>query len=440
MSSWVGVAVAVPTAAYALVSQRLAATPVSGPMVFVGVGLGIGPLGLDLLTLDRDPELLLGLLELTLVLVLFTDAQRVRVASLRRDEFLPLRLLAIGLPLTIGLGWLLAWPLLPGLSVWELALVGIVLAPTDGALGLAAISNRGVPALVREGLNVESGLNDGMALPFFVLALAATVEGEGGAGPVDVFIRALLLSAAIGVVVGGFGGRFLLAARAREWIDETWQQLFVVIVALLGYALALVVEGSGFIAAWAAGLSFAAAIRSRTPTEARLVRHTAEFSESLATLLTALSFLVFGAVLLGPALQHLEWRVVVYALLSLTVIRLLPVQLALSRSGLKLPTVGYIGWFGPRGLASIVLGLLVAEAGAPGADLVADVIAVTVGISVVAHGVSSGVLANRYASWYAKASARSAESHGAVLRETSSGEVPEQRQVRPGRSARSPDD
>jgi NhaP-type Na+/H+ or K+/H+ antiporter len=415
MSAWAEVAIAGTAAGYALVSRRLAATAVSAPMVFVGVGLALGPLGLDLLSLSGDTEPILALLEATLVLVLFTDALMVRPSALRRDGFLPLRLLGVGLMLTMGLGWLVAWPLLPGLTIWELALVAIVLTPTDGALGLAAITNPGVPPIVREGLNVESGLNDGMSLPFFVLALAAVApEAEGGHGPLGVFVLALVVSTAIGVGVGWLGARSMLEARAREWTASPWDQLFVVAVAFVGYAIAVAVDGSGFIAAWVAGLSFAGVLRGRTSAESHLVQRSAAFAESLASLLTALSFLVFGAVLLGPALQHLGWRVVAYAVLSLTVIRLVPVVLALAGSRLKVPTVAYIGWFGPRGLASIVLGLLVVEAGTPGVALVGDVIALTVGISVLAHGASSGYLSSRYAEWYAGATAA-----GVLLRETS---------------------
>ena len=168
MSAWAGVAVAVTLGGYALVSARLSKTIVSGPMIFVAAGLVLGPLGLGLLTLSKDAESVKVLFEATLALVLFTDALSVQSKALRRDDFLPIRLLAVGLPLTIALGWLFAWLLLPGLNVWEMALLGTILAPTDAALGQSAISNPGVPPVVRQGLNVESGLNDGMSLPFFV--------------------------------------------------------------------------------------------------------------------------------------------------------------------------------------------------------------------------------------------------------------------------------
>ena len=400
-SAWAGVALAGTATGYALISRRLSGTVVSAPMVFTGVGLAVGPLGLGLLSLTGEPGPIRALLEVTLAVVLFSDAVGVQARALRREDFLPLRLLGIGLPLTMALGWLLAAPLLPGLGIWELALVGIVLAPTDAALGQAAIADRRVPGLVRQGLNVESGLNDGMSLPFFVLALAAAAPSvEPGHGALEVFVRALVFSAALGLAVGWAAGRLLTGALRRGWADDAWRQLGVVAVALLGYALAVVVDGSGFIAAWVAGLAFGGALRTGAP-QGGALPGTVGFGEHLATLLTSVSFFVFGAVLLGPTLQHLRWQPVVYAVLSLTVVRLLPVALALAGSRLAVPTVAYVGWFGPRGLASIVLGLLVVEAGPPHVGLIGDAVALTVGLSVLLHGASSVPFAARYGRWYA---------------------------------------
>ncbi|NBE53176.1 cation:proton antiporter [Streptomyces boluensis] len=407
-SAWIGAAVAAVTAGYALFSRRLATTVVSAPMVFTGFGLAIGPIGLGLLDRGHEVGPVLTLVEAALTLVLMTDAMSVRGRDLRLGGFLPGRLLGIGLPLTIGAGWLLAWPLLPGLTLWELALVGTILAPTDAALGKTAVSNPRVPSLVRGGLNVESGLNDGMALPFFVLFLAAlpgTMASEEGVA--GVFWRALVLSAALGLAVGGIGGWLLRWSRGRGWVSRDWGQVFVLAVAAGSYTLAVVVDGSGFIAAWVAGFAFGGALRRGETADAPPVdEDTAGLSERLAELLACVSFLVFGAVLLGPALEHLDWRVILYAVLSLTVVRMLPVALSLAGSRLALPTVGYIGWFGPRGLASIVFGLLVVEEHVPGVQLLGQVIAVTVALSILLHGMSAVVLATKYGDWHKKAAAR----------------------------------
>ncbi|MFI6010149.1 cation:proton antiporter [Streptomyces sp. NPDC051243] len=415
--AWAGVAVAGVTAAYALGSRRLAATPVSSAIVFTGCGILIGPAVLDLTDLKHDGAFITPLLEAALTLVLFTDAMTVRRRDLATDGFLPGRLLGIGLPLSIAAGWLLAWPLLPGLTAWELALVGAILAPTDAALGKTAISDPHVPPLVRQGLNVESGLNDGMVLPFFVVFLAAipgtSYAHEGVAGT---FWRALLLSTALGLLIGGPCGRLLQAARARGWVTREWRQVYVLAVAAASYQLAVLTDGSGFIAAWVAGFAFGYALRhfpADADAEADSRDRTAGFAENLGGLLASISLLVFGAVLLGPALEDLTWRIVLYAVLSLTVVRVLPVALSLVGSRLRPPTVAYVGWFGPRGLASVVLGLLVVEEHVPGTQTLGRVVAVTVGLSVLLHGVSAVALAERYGRWYQRAAAR----EGRELRE-----------------------
>lgn len=215
MNGWAVVVAGGVVVGYGALSRRLSTTVVSGPLVFMLCGLAIGPLGLDLLDPARDLEVTRALLEGALVLLLFADAAGIRAGDLRREEFLPLRLLAVGLPATMALGWLAAWPLLPGLTVWELALVAVVLAPTDAALGQQAVSNERVPALVRGGLSVESGLNDGLALPFFVLALAAAGEGHGHPGIAETFLRALLLSGAIGITAGWAGASLLRWSLSR---------------------------------------------------------------------------------------------------------------------------------------------------------------------------------------------------------------------------------
>ncbi|MET7684621.1 cation:proton antiporter [Streptomyces sp. NPDC005423] len=395
------------TAGYALLSRRLATTAVSAPMVFAGFGVALGPVGLGLLDVGHDAEPVLTLVEASLTLVLLTDAMTVRRQDLRVGGFLPGRLLGIGLPLTIGAGWLLAWPLLPGLTAWELALVGTILAPTDAALGKTAVSSPRVPPLVRNGLNVESGLNDGMALPFFLLFLA-TLSGSHASreGTAGVFWRALVVSTALGLAVGMLGGLLLSWSCGRGWVSREWRQIYVLAVAAGSYTLAVVVDGSGFIAAWVTGFAFGVSQRRTTATDLPdESADTAELAEQLAGFLASLSFLVFGAVLLGPTLEHLNWRILTYAVLSLTVVRMLPVALSLAGSRLALPTVAYIGWFGPRGLASVVFGLLMVEEHVPGVQLLGRVVAVTVALSILVHGLSAVVLVDRYGAWYGKAAA-----------------------------------
>ncbi|MGI5402135.1 cation:proton antiporter [Streptomyces sp. CA-135486] len=406
-SAWTGAAVAAVTAGYALFSRRLASTPVSAPMVFTGFGVLIGPIGLDVLDLGHDAGPVLTLIEAALALLLFTDAATVHRRDLRTGGFLPLRLLAIGLPLSIGAGWLLGWSLIPGLTLWEFALLGAVLAPTDAALGKTACSSPRVPPLVRHGLNVESGLNDGLVLPFFLMFLAAlpgTVASEEGAG--GVFWRAVVVSTVVGLAFGWVGGWLLTLSRDRGWVTGEWQQVLVLAVAFCAYSVATAVDGSGFIATWMGGFAFGVALRKGEPAGGESAKEgPADLAGYVAGLLGTLSFLVFGAVLLGPALEHLNWRIITYAVLSLTVVRMLPVALALAGTGVRLPTVAYVGWFGPRGLASVVFGLLLVEEHVPGIELLGQVVAVTIGLSILLHGMSAPYLADRYGNWYDAAKA-----------------------------------
>ncbi|MFE0251140.1 cation:proton antiporter [Streptomyces sp. NPDC059010] len=443
--AWAGLAVAGVTAAYALGSRRLSITPVTSAIVFTGSGLLIGPLLLDVIDVEHYAAPVTALLEAALTLVLFTDAMTVRRPDLTVGGFLPGRLLGIGLPLCIGAGWLLAWPLLPGLTVWELALVGAILAPTDAAVGKTAMSEPTVPPLVRHGLNVESGLNDGLILPFFIV-FAASVPGTSYAeeGIAGAFWRSLLLSSALGLLAGDVGGRLLRIARARDWVARRWGQVYVLGVAVAAYELAVVTDGSGFIAAWVAGFAFGHALRRHRPGGLPVPHgpdHTPEFAETLGSLLASISLMVFGAVLLGPALEHLTWKIVLYAVLSLTVVRMLPVAVALAGSGLRRPTVAYIGWFGPRGLASVVLALLIVEEHVPGTETLGRVVAVTVGLSILFEGLSATALARRYGRWYARASAAAGErglrEDVAVPVESVVESMADRRRIRPpGRSGR----
>ncbi|MGW7312765.1 cation:proton antiporter [Streptomyces sp. NPDC054854] len=407
MNGWAVVIAGGVVAGYGALSRRLSTTVLSGPLVFMLVGLAIGPLGLDLLDRVKDPEVTRTLLESALVLLLFADAAGIRSRDLRRQEFLPLRLLVVGLPVTMALGLLVAWLLLPGLSWWELVLAAVILAPTDAALGQQAFSNKRVPPLVRGGLTIESGLNDGLALPFFVLALAAAGEGHDHPSVTGTFLRALVLSSAIGITAGWTGASLLRWSLARGWSSSDWRQFLVLAVPVIAYVSCAMVEGSGFIGAWVAGLAFGIHLR-RTPADLDIPPQDSDpaqstrFTERLGLLLGSLGFLVFGAVILGPTLQHLNWRMALYALFSLTVIRMLPVALALAGTGLRPASIAYIGWFGPRGLASLVFGLLALEEHLPGGTLLSDVIAVTVGLSIILHGASAPILGDRYGAWFTR--------------------------------------
>lgn len=384
---------------FAVVSARLRPLMISIPMVFVAFGLLIGTEGVGLVTPSEDPELVMRVLEVTLVLTLFGDAAGISFRDLRRESTVPFRLLVIGLPLTVAAGWLVGLPLLGGLSLVEVAVVATILAPTDAALGQAVVQNPRVPSVVRHALGVESGLNDGIALPVLALLLTAAAIAAGEERSLDIvetFLRGLLLSAALGAAAGGLGGWLLVQCDARGWVAKYWRRAVAISVALLAWSLAASLDGSGFIAAWVGGLVFGRLVQRRVP-------NACDFVEELSSMLITLSFLFFGALLVGPALQHLTWRIVLYGVLSLTVVRMLPVALAMVGSGLRARSMLYMGWFGPRGLASIVFVGLVVRQALPATGTIYATVMFTVGLSVLLHGVTAYRGSQAYAAWYERA-------------------------------------
>lgn len=387
--------------AYALVSRRLETTPVTGPILFVGFGILLGPSGIDVLEIGLDEGAVRALAEATLILLLFTDAIRINLRQLRNQLDLPARLLGIGLPLTVIVGAVAALIVLPGLGLWEAALVAAILSPTDAALGQAVVSNPRVPVRVRQALNVESGLNDGIMLPVITLLLAfaaADVDLESPGYWAEFAAQQIGLGVLAGGVIGYSGGRLIVWASSRDWMDGAFRQLATLAVGVGAFAAAEAVGGNGFVAAFVAGLAFGAAAREHC-------RGIYDFAEDEGQLLALLTFLFFGAALAGPALDQLTWRIALYALLSLTVVRMVPVAVSLLGSGLRIPTVSYIGWFGPRGLASILFGLFILEeAELPVADDLFLVVIWTVLASIVLHGVSSVWFSDRYANWFSRGS------------------------------------
>jgi NhaP-type Na+/H+ or K+/H+ antiporter len=375
--------------AWALVSGRVTRAGLTAPIVFVAVGGGLAAAGL--VDAPSAPETLRPLVEVTLVWVLFSDAARLPVQELRHDLGQYVRLLAVGLPLTILAGWAVATWLYPGLGMWLALVVAAALAPTDAALGLPVVTNQVVPARVRRLITVESGLNDGIATPVVMLAIAGAASAEGVAdapGLVEALVE-ILVGAAVGGAVGGAGGWLLRQARRRAWAAEDFAGLGVLALALVAYAGSVTAQGNGFVAAFCAGIAFGAMAGRRGPTE--LV-----FLEQVSGLVSLLVWLAFGAIALPIMFDTVDLVTVLYAALSLTVVRMVPVALAAIGSGLDRDTVLFVGWFGPRGLASLVFALLALEELGTGAEEAVAVIGMTVFLSVLAHGLSAAPLAARY--------------------------------------------
>ncbi len=371
-------------------SARLERYDVTAPIIFVIAGLLLTHGPLAPLGFAPSHELVKVLAEITLVLVLFSDASRVRLSDLRADMGLCLRLLGIGLPLTIGLGILLALALFNGMSIWLAVLVGAALAPTDAALGAGVMVNPAVPARIRRLLNIESGLNDGIATPVVLVAIAgaATAEHAASVGPGAAAVE-LVLGVVVGVVVGGAGGFVVNVARRRGWAEGDFAGSAVLALAICAYACALALHGNGFIAAFVGGLAYGATGGERGE---RLV----PYVEETGALVSLLVWLAFGAIAVVPAFESLTWQTVLYAVLSLTVIRMVPVALALAGRRLGRAAVAFVGWFGPRGLASVVFALLALEDLGHSAEPAVTVIVFTILLSVVAHGLTADPLARRY--------------------------------------------
>lgn len=380
---------------YSLVSGRLAGTVVTAPMVFVAFGFLIGPGGLNVADVSASHSVVHTIAELTLVLVLFTDAARIDLKQIRRDHDLPVRMLAVGLPLAVVLGAWVAVMLFPDFSLWEAALLAALLAPTDAALGQAVVSDKAVPTRIRQAINIESGLNDGIALPAVLLFAALAMAGSHHATPEagDWLWFGLLqvtLGPLVGIAVGYAGARLLDTAAERGWAGTSFQGIGILSLALFSFVTAELSGGNGFISAFVAGMVFGNTIRN--PCEFLF-----EFMETEGQLLMLITFTVFGAALLPEGIEHITPTILLYAVLSLTVIRVIPVAVSLFGTGLRLPTTLFLGWFGPRGLASILFVLLILEETAlpNSSDLFATTV-VTVALSTLLHGVSAAPLAKLY--------------------------------------------
>lgn len=380
---------------YSVVSGGVERTPINGALVFTAFGFVFGPLCLDLLKPDVSAEGLRTIAELTLAFVLFTDAAKSNLGTSRKTFRIPQRLLLIGLPLTILLGFGVGVVLFKGLSLLEVAILATMLAPTDAALGKAVVSDESVPSEIREGLNVESGLNDGICVPILFVLLALAVEGataEGGASMLILKLVAEEIGAgvAVGGLLGVIGSLLIRLFAGREWFAESWRQLPVVAMAICCFATAQSLGGSGFIAAFIGGLMFG---RSKTQDKHGLLLA----AEGTGDVFALLTWVVFGAAVVGRSLGVLTWQVVLYAVLSLTLVRMLPVLLSLAGTGIRTDQKLFVGWFGPRGLASIVFALIVFHEDLPGGDTLAMTAVATVVASIVLHGTSANPLVKRLA-------------------------------------------
>jgi NhaP-type Na+/H+ or K+/H+ antiporter len=380
---------------YSVVAGRVERSAITGPIVFVVVGFLIGPFGTGWIQPDLGNADLRLLADLTLALILFIDAAGADLKVLKQHIRLPIRMLLVGLPGVIALGTFCAWLVFDELTLVEAAILATMLAATDAALGKGVVTNKAVPARVREGLNSESGLNDGLCVPVLLLFIAIAEHGGEGISGSILALKLVAREVGIGLVVGlgmTFVGVFLLrTCRARGWITQIWMQIPVVTLAVGCFALAQALHGSGYIAAFTGGILFGVLAKEQTHDLVLAAEGTGE-------LLALTTWLVMGTAVLGQEFDKFNFEVVLYAVLSLSVVRVLPVFAAVTGTGERTDSKFFLAWFGPRGLASIVFAIIVLNTEVEHRDLMAVIVVCTVFLSVLVHGLTARPLANWLAS------------------------------------------
>jgi len=365
---------------------------ITPPIVFVVAGFILSLPAVDLIHFQANQHWLHVLLEITLILVLFSDAAKIDLQQLRLHYTIPRRMLLVGMPLTIILGTAFASILPLGLTFCEAALVAAILTPTDAALGQAVVSSDDVPEKIRLGLNVESGLNDGIALPIILVlaSIASAIATSDNQQWLTFAFTQLTLGPLAGIITGYVGARLLQTAHRKGWVTEAGDGIVALCVAGICFILADFFHGNGFIAAFVGGLVFGNLNKNRC-------QYLFEFIETEGQIFTLGTFFIFGALLLPMTLQHFNIWYWVFALFSLTFMRMIPVYLSLRGLKLNLPTKLFLGWFGPRGLASILFVLLVVEDTVlPNPEIITNIVFIAVVISIVLHGASAAPLAKRY--------------------------------------------
>ncbi len=341
---------------YSIVAGRIEKTPISGPIVFITFGILIGPLGFGWMNVNIAGTELKVMADLALAMLLFSDAANVKKTALRSGSHIPLRMLLIGLPGVIILGFVIAWLMFDELSVWTLAILATTLAATDAALGKSVVTNEAVPVHIRTSLNVESGLNDGLCVPVLFVFIALATAGEKKLEATSLAIQLVVTEIGIGVVVGlvvtAVGYWLVYQAWKLGWLTQLWRQLLVTMLALMCFAVAQSLHGSGYIAAFVGGFLFGNLTRKRAH---EFVLNT----EGHGEILGMLTWVLFGSVVIVKVIDHFTWQILLYSLLSLTLIRMFPIVLSLSGSGERIESKLFLAWFGPRGLASIVFAVIV---------------------------------------------------------------------------------
>ena len=391
------ITIAVILILYGAFSKPLDARGITSAMIFTAAGLIVGTSALKLVNIHIESHVAERFCELALVFLLFSDSTRIDLAGLRRNLSWPSRLLLIGLPLTILAGLGAGLVVFPGIALASAFVLSTMVCSTDAALGQHVVSDKSVPGRVRQALDVESGLNDGLAVPFFLVAVDLSLA-RLSTGVTAAVLRNMAEQIGWGLLAGigagALAGLLLRAADDRGWLEGQWRQILPLMAALLAYLTALRLDGSGFIAAFTGGMTFGYLSRHHD-------QRVTSLNEDVGGILAGATWVGFGALAVGVLAPHLTWQIAAYATLSLTLIRMVPVAIAMLGTRAKLPTVAFIGWFGPRGLASIVFALIALQEGIPGRQMLFPTVMLTILLSVYLHGLSSVPLVAAYSRWYA---------------------------------------
>jgi sodium/hydrogen antiporter len=396
------ITIAVILILYGAFSKPLDARGITSAMIFTTAGLIVGTSALKLVNIHIESHVAERFCELALVFLLFSDSTRIDLAGLRRNLSWPSRLLVIGLPLTILTGLGAGLLVFPGIALASAFVLSTMVCSTDAALGQRVVSDKSVPGRVRQALDVESGLNDGLAVPFFLVAVdlsLARLSTGFTAAVVRNMAEQIGWGLVSGIGAGALAGLLLRVADDRGWLEGQWRQILPLVAALLAYLTALRLGGSGFIAAFTGGMTFGYLSRHHD-------QRVTSLNEDVGGILAGATWVGFGALAVGVLAPHLTWQVAAYAALSLTLIRMVPVAIAMLGTRARLPTVAFIGWFGPRGLASIVFALIALQEGIPGRQMLFATVMLTILLSVFLHGLSSVPLVAAYSRWYAAQVAR----------------------------------
>jgi len=370
---------------FALMSKRIQGTSLTPPIIFTFAGLALSTVLMDSAGLTYNEGGLHVLAELTLIIVLAADASQISLGKLRKMQAIPARLLLIALPLIMVMGTGVAKVIFPDIGWYHAALIAAILAPTDAALGASVLADKTVPLKIRQGLNVESGLNDGIALPavlFFACFLNMTHQ-TGEENWLVFLSLQLIIGPIAGMIIGWGGGHLIAWAAKKGWMTSKFQGVAAIALAVMAFAIAETFHGNGFIAAFVAGLVYGNLHVSYS-------KFLHEFTETESQFLAYMMFFLFGALILPEALHHINGPIILYACLSLTVVRLLPVAISMIGSGLNMPSIAFMGWFGPRGLASLLFTLLVLEdLDVLQAEFIQGIVATTVLFSIILHGITA---------------------------------------------------